>query len=618
MKDMKQVVAQVKLAYDIVEYIQQSGVSLKQRGNKWIGLCVFHNEKTPSFSVDSHFQNYRCFGCGASGDIFSFVEKNEHLEFMEAVKKLAEDKNITIEFDSSSNVDYKSLRACIKSAANFYVSEFRKLSKTHPAVVEIADRKLSLKSSLYGYAPEGRNKLYNYLKNEGFSDDSILLTGVCKKSEKTGAIFDFWQGRLMFFVTDISGRPIGFSGKKLFEEDKMGKYVNSSDSVLFDKGNSLYNIHKAKSVAAEKKTLYVNEGQFDVSAMIEAGLPNSVASLGTAFTLNQGLMARRLVSENGKIVFCFDGDKAGIEAANKVFKNIPSIHSQSYAVPFPDDMDPCDYSKDNGAEELANYIEKNTIPLVEFVIDNMAKDYDMDSALDRSKYIDAVAKILATITSTPLRESYIRRVSLDSFTPVDAVREIVSNSSSLAVSEEIKKEETEESKESTVRDYEVNSEIEQEDQISYDDLVSLIEESSPHSAAAKVLTIAFIDNRFAKILVKHKEYMPSEFKSIVDDLTKLVEEYETLIPELFERSDIIRYITDSNLLPFSHMMSFEMYTEHFKFLLNFLKKSKERGNTSYIQGNIVRALQKSRNVDNPIDLLEKALNKEQSLREKVS
>lgn len=615
-KDIKAIVSKVKLAYDIVDYIQQSGVSLRQRGSKNIGLCPFHNEKTPSFSVDSHFQNYRCFGCGASGDIFSFVEKYEHLEFMEAVKKLAEDKNIAIDFDSSSNVDYKSLRSCIKAAANFYVSEFRKLPKNHPAVVEITDRNLSVKSSLYGYAPEGRNSMYNYLKNEGFSDETILLTGVCKKSEKTGTIFDFWQGRLMFFVTDISGRPIGFSGKKLFEEDKMGKYVNSSDSILFDKGNSLYNIHKAKSVASDKKLIYVNEGQFDVSAMIEAGMPNSVASLGTAFTLNQGLMARRLVSENGRIVFCFDGDSAGIEAANKVFKNIPSIHSQSYAVSFPEDMDPCDYSLKYGKEELAKYIKDNTIPLVEFVIDNMSKDYDMDSTLDRSKYINSVAKVLATITNISLRESYIRKVSLDSFTPVDTVREIVSQAtpSSLNESDQIEQEESDHNQ-PVLRNYESPTTMD-ENELSYEDFITLINESNTHNAAAKVLSIAMIDNRFASVVVKNIKYFPAEFKSIIENLNNLIEEHDKLIPELFDRSDIIRYIIDSNLFPFSHLMTLETYKEHFKFLLVFLKNNKLRNNTSYIQGNIAKTLQKSRNVDNPVEILEKALLKEKELREK--
>lgn len=631
MKDMKQAVAQVKLAYDIVDYIQQAGVTLKQRGNKWIGLCPFHNEKTPSFSVDSHFQNYRCFGCGANGDLFSFVEKYEHLEFMEAVRRLAEDKNIVIELESSSasNIDYKSLRACIKSAANFYVKEFRKLPAEHPAVVEITERGLSTKKTLFGYAPSGRNTLFKHLKEEGFSEETILLTGVCKKSEKTGNIFDFWQGRLMFFVTDISGRPIGFSGRKLYEEDKMGKYVNSSDGVLFDKSNSLYNIHQAKSKAAELKTLYVNEGQFDVAAMVESGLSNSVASLGTAFTVNQGLMARRLVSESGKIVFCFDGDAAGVEAANKVFKNIPLIHSQSYAVPFPDDTDPCDYRMSHGAEKLAEYVNKNSIPLVEFVIDNMAKEYNMDSTLDRSKYIDAVSKVLATITNIPLRESYIRRVSLDSFTPVDAVRDIVnqsiplSSADSSSTNSEVLIEENSEESTSPVRDYEniVSEEHNSaNDEISYEDFVALINESHVHSAVAKLLNIAFIEIRFTPFLVSKKQFIPSEFNSIIEDLEKISksENSKQLIPELFERSDIVRYIMDNNLLPFGHMMNGEMYKSHFKYLLNFLEKTRHQDNLNYVQGNIVKALQKSKNIDNPVDLLEKAIQKEMSLRAKIS
>jgi len=625
-KDFKKVVAEVKLAYDIVDYIQQSGITLKQRGNKNLGLCPFHSEKSPSFTVDSHFQNYRCFGCGEHGDLISFVEKYERLDFMEAVRKLAEDKNIAIEINSDSTIDYKSLKSCIRSAANFFVKEFRKLNEDHPAKLEITNRGLSTRGFLYGYAPEGRNTLFNFLKEQGFTEETILLTGVCRKSDKTGYVRDFWQGRLMFVITDISGRPIGFSGRKLYETDTMGKYVNSSDGPLFDKGNALFNIEKAKKQASDEQIIYVNEGQFDVVALVESGLSNVVASSGTAFTTNQALMCRRLVSDSGKIVFCFDGDKAGIEAALKVFKNTPAIHSQSYVVSFPEGMDPCDYKDKYGSEELVKHIQETQIPLVEFVINNIASKYKLESALDRSNYVEEVAKTLITISNIPLRESYIRRVSLDSFTPVEVVREIVSKSKSVSPEKAVEQinisqndtpqDDSKEKEYFAARNYEESAveETEKESYVSYEDLVSLIKHDNSYSAAAKILSLTLSEPRFIPALLHNEKLMPLGFESIVEDL-KTLQDKETLIPELFDRSDVVNFIVNSNLLPFSHLMNVEHQKKHFKYLMSFLKKIETEEKADYVRSNIAKVLQKSSNVDSPVELLEKALKKEKKMLE---
>lgn len=623
-KDFKKIVAEVKMAYDIVDYIQQAGITLKQRGNKSIGLCPFHTEKTPSFNVDSHFQNFRCFGCGEHGDLLSFVEKYERLDFMEAVLKLAEDKNIAVEIDTENSIDYKSLRACIKAVANFFVKEFRTLNEDHPAKQEITKRGLSVKGFLYGYAPEGRDSLYKFLKGKGFSDDTIMMTGVCRKNAENGSVWDFWQGRLMFFITDISGRPIGFSGRKLYETDKAGKYVNSSDTPLFDKSNALFNIEKAKKEASDNQVLYVNEGQFDVVALVESGLNNVVASSGTAFTTNQALMCRRLVSDSGKIVFCFDGDKAGREAAMKVFKNTPAIHAQSYVVSFPEGMDPCDYKMKYGAEELKNLVENSRVPLVEFVMQNIGDKYDMSSALERSNYIEEVAKVLTTISNVPLRESYIRRIALDSFTPVEAVREVVSKAQNNAASVERKKRDSSEDKTSKVeepelRDYEKNVEpvtednaTESTDFISYEDMVDFIGSDKTYNAVAKLLNLTFTEHRFLPALVKNKKIIPEPFWNIIDDMEKNAD-MEKWIPELFERSDVVRYILDANLLPFSHLMDTERQKKHYKFLLSYLNKVSLSDRKNYVRTSISKALQKSEHLDSPVELFEKALAKEKRM-----
>lgn len=428
MSDLKNAIAQVKLAYDIADYISSSGVTLRPAGvNKQKGLCCFHNERTPSFTVDTHFQNYRCFGCGANGDIIKFVQAYEHLEFFDALKKLAEDKGIDLNLDGEkSSIDYTSLRKAMRSVANFFYAEFKKLDDDHPAKQEVANRGLDSRKFLYGYAPNGRQTLYRHLKSEGFSDEVILQTGACSQYTKDDGsktpISDFWRGRLMFYITDVTGKPIGWSGRKLYEDDQRGKYVNSRDGILFDKSASLFNIDKAKEKAVADKTVYVNEGQFDVAAMSAAGLTNAVASSGTAFTEKQGLMLRRLVGEDGRLIFCFDGDSAGRAAAQKVFETVPIIHGQAYVVSLPDGYDPCDYRLENGDEALVQYINDNTVPLVEFILDQVAAGYDLHSEIEKSQYVSAAARVLATLSSNVLKEAYSRHVSLISFTSLDVVK----------------------------------------------------------------------------------------------------------------------------------------------------------------------------------------------------
>lgn len=622
-KDFKAVVSEVKLAYDIVDYVQQAGISLKQRGATYLGLCPFHNERTPSFNVNSNFQNYRCFGCGANGDLISFVENYERLDFMEAVRKLAEEKNIEIEVTNEDSIDYKSLRACLKTSANFYVKEFRKLEDDHPAKKEITkdDRGLSLRGYIYGYAPEGRNTLFNYLKQQGFKEDTILLSGVCKKSEQTGIVRDFWQGRLMFVITDISGRPIGFSGRKLYETDKMGKYVNSSDGPLFDKSNALFNIQKAKKKASDDGIIYVSEGQFDTIAMIESGIDNVVASSGTAFTNNQALMCRRLVSESGKIVFCFDGDEAGKKAALKVFKNSPIIHSQSYVVAFPEGMDPCDYRVKNGSDALKEYVETTEIPLVEFVMNTIAEKYNFSSALDRNNYVTEVSKILATIAHVPLRESYVRRVALNATTPVDSVRNIVAGVKTQESYDEpviIEDDDEESSDSSSLRNYDAVDANQEDDYVSYDDFVSLIENDMTYSAAARLCNIVFSDPRFLPAFLAKSKDMPVGFESIVMNMQDYKEDADKVvfIPELFDRSDVVRYIMDSNLFPLSHLMDLQSLKKHFVYLQNYVRKAAERENSDFVKSNIAKILDQTDNVDKPVDLLRKALAKEEALLKK--
>lgn len=430
---MKELIAEIKATQDIVDYIQSAAVSLKpSSAGKYKGLCPFHSEKSPSFYVDSNFQNYKCFGCGESGDLVSFVQQYENLGFRDSVKKLAEIAGIDYDLDDDGpSFDYKAIRHCVQAAHDFFVKNFSKLDNDHIAKKDIlVDRGLELDSMDYGYSAESKTSLYKHLKSKGFSDDVILQAGLATKWEKTGNITDFWNGRLMFTIKDPTGKPVGFSGRKLFDTDKRGKYVNSPDGPVFDKSSVLFNQSEAKMEAKDTATIYVSEGQFDVVAIATSGLPNVVASSGTAFTKKQLLMCSRMVGETGKIIFCFDGDAAGKKAAYKIFSMAEELQSQCYVVSLPKGEDPCDFRKKRGPKKLRKYLESKAVSIVDFVLDVIAERYDLSEPAQVSRYVEEAAVVLKTVSSPSLRATYSKRVALRSMMSVSTIDEAVAKAKS--------------------------------------------------------------------------------------------------------------------------------------------------------------------------------------------
>ena len=599
----KEAIATVKRAYSIDDYIQQSGVSLKRTGaGKSVGLCPFHSEKTPSFAVNDQFQNFRCFGCGASGDILIYVQRTENLDFVEALTKLADDKGIEISLDGvDSSVDYRSLRALLKDAANFFHREFKKLPEDHVAVKEVTDRGLSVKAMLYGYAPDG-NALYKFLSSQGYTDELIVQAGVCAKSDKSGRVFDFWQGRLMFFVTDITGKPIGFSGRQLFE-DSRGKYVNSPETPLFYKSSSLYNVQNAKTDAFSEKVVHVTEGQFDVGAFVESGMKNTVASLGTAFTEKQGLICRRLVGSDGRIVFCFDGDQAGIDAAVKVFKHIPSIHAQSYVVNFPDKQDPCDFRQANGADTLNAYVLKNQKPMVEFILDVIAGKHDLETNLGVARYIDEAATVLKTISSQTLREVFAKKVALDSFSNIDTVKKAVSIAKPMIDPTVHNVDESEDAEKA------VRPEVDVDDELDQDVLIEMIAGSNDYNAAARLIAISLLYPQIIRVLIKSRPFIPADLVWAIDDIAK-IEEGVKILAEDFTYSKVMSYIMSENFFPLSDIMQPEDMKEQFIYLREYLKGRKVAINMEIFHRRSAKVLEDSTD----IAMLTKVLDKENTYR----
>lgn len=576
--DFKVALAEVKSAYDIVEYMKSSGVDLKPAGvGKWKANCVFHNEKTPSMTVNESFQNYRCFGCDAKGDLLSFVMNYEHLSFMEALTKLADDKGISLDLSKDeSGIDYKSLQNILRAAANFYCLHFNKLADDHPAKKEIEDRGLVHDNSLpeglkYGYSPSG-NALYKYLTKKGYSDDLILQSGLCRKSETSGDIFDFFRSRLMFIFTDRYNKPVGFSSRKLYEDDTRGKYVNSSESPLFKKSSVLYNHFLSRKPAGTEKTIYVVEGQFDVAAFMAAGLSNAVAASGTAFTRDHVNECRKLVGGSGRLVFCFDGDEAGAKAASKVFMGFPDIHEDAYVVTFPEGTDPCDYRQSEGDQALVDYVS-SPMTIVEFMIRRTKEKHDLSSVVGRANYVDEAASIVKTVTNLTLRENCLRLLSLESMTPVNVVRDAV------AAARPMKFEEvTEEAHvDAAPEGGEVSSEEEVETPSEEDivvDLRDLAAKDPRVDLAARFINLGMTRKMWRKSVVRSRDLLPEVFYPFIEELESL-EDKESVFPELFGDASVASLLLSDDFSPFYRFMELEELKEHFIFLHGRLERMVE-------------------------------------------
>lgn len=408
--NLKKLVAKVKESYDIADYVESRGIQLKDSGNRLIGLCPFHNDKTPSMNVSRGFQNYKCFSCDASGDIINFVCELDNLSFVDALVQLAEGKGISVEkyqktLNTSENTS--NLKEALKIAEDFFVENFKILPDSHPAIVEITKRGLKREGFNYGYAPKG-NLLIEELKKRKVSPSTAIEAGLINKS-KNGKMFDKWQNRLMFFIKDISGNTVGFSGRILDDSDFGGKYVNSPATPLFQKNSLLFNLSEARKFLRENdNTLYVVEGQFDVIALHNSGIKSVVASSGTAFTNKQVGICNRIVGEKGKIVFCFDNDEAGKKALLSVFEETSKIHEKIY-VSSLGEKDPCDYRLKNGSEKLVEKISQHK-PIVEHVL-KLFLSKGVSNVADKRKRLSEVSQALSKVSDKALLYFYSEKVA---------------------------------------------------------------------------------------------------------------------------------------------------------------------------------------------------------------
>lgn len=387
-------------------------ITLTKRGKTWWACCPFHFEKTPSFAINEVEQYYHCFGCGASGDVISFVQKFESLDFYDTCKKLAEYAGMELpEYQADENLvvikkKREKIYQILIDTARFYYSNL-KTPASKPALEYLAKRKLDMqtvKEFGIGYST-GWNELVVHLKKLGYKEEEMLDSGVIEKKE--GKLFDAMGKRLCFPIFNIYGNIVGFSARVL-EKTDFAKYKNTAQTLVFDKSKCIYGISQLKKLKSSEKIneVVIVEGQMDVISLYKAGIKNAVACMGTALTSNH---ARDLKRFADKVILCFDGDGAGKKATLRSIEILVSAGINVYVVTIPNGNDPDEYVNMYGKSEWDKLI-KGALYWVEFLIRDYEKTYNLDKLEEKNKFIRDSLNIVKKLPTQSEQEIYLKLI----------------------------------------------------------------------------------------------------------------------------------------------------------------------------------------------------------------
>ena len=403
------IINEIKYRNDIETTISQY-VNLKRRGKNLVGLCPFHSEKTPSFTVYPENGSFYCFGCGVGGDVFTFTGLIENLDYIESVKLLAERSGITLPqdgYDDSMQRLKKRIYDINRDTARFFHA-FLMSPGGKWALDYLTGRGLTVKTIKHfglGAAPDSWDALIHHLKEKGYTESDMLAANVIGKSQR-GSLYDRFRKRVMFPIINIRGNIVAFSGRAMPGEDKQGgKYVNTADTPVYKKSENLFGINFAKNVCSERVILV--EGNMDVISLHQAGFENTVAPLGTAFTTEQANLLSRYTKE---IVLMLDADAAGQKAVRRASELLENTGLSVRVVVVPDGKDPDEYIKKNGKERFAALLE-GAVSDMEYKLLTAAKDINLDNEDGKLKYLAAAAEIIAASDDIMTRDIYIGRLS---------------------------------------------------------------------------------------------------------------------------------------------------------------------------------------------------------------
>ncbi len=395
---------------DIVDVVSQY-VTLKRKGRNYFGICPFHNEKSPSFSVSPDKQIFHCFGCGVGGNVFHFISKAENISFIESVQLLAE--RVGMQLPKDSNVEDEriaNLKSKVyevnKATAEFYHQNLYKPTSKN-AQEYIKKRKLdnnTLKSFLIGYAGSN-NELFSFLKSKGFKEEEMLASSLIGKTE-SGRFYDKFKNRIMFPIQDIRNRVIAFGGRVL--DDSKPKYINSPENIVYNKGRNLFGLNVAKREhSGVLKRILIVEGYMDAISLYQRGITNVVASLGTALTDAQGRLLRK---NSEQVILGYDADGAGQTAIMRGMEILKNMGIDIRVLQISGAKDPDEFVIKYGPDRFRKCMD-NSISIVEYKVKNLRKNLNLDNTSDKIKFLNEIAKILSEVDNSMEREIYIDKIS---------------------------------------------------------------------------------------------------------------------------------------------------------------------------------------------------------------
>lgn len=418
-EDVKAVRDAVPIDAVVSEYLQLRNAG----GGNLKGLCPFHDEKSPSFHVSPSKGLFHCFGCQAGGDTLAFVMRIEHLTFSEAVERLAAQAGITLRYERGGYAPGRQagertrLVEAHRAAAAYYAEQLAS-PEGETGLRFLAERGFDQAAAGrfgVGYAPAGWDHAVRFLRGRGFTDRELLASGIAQEGRRGGPI-DRFRGRLIWPVRDITGEVVGFGARRLREDDTGPKYLNTPETPLFHKSQMLYGIDLAKRDIARRNQAVVVEGYTDVMACHLAGVTTAIATCGTAFGGEHVKILRRVLMDSssshsaGEVVFTFDGDAAGQQAALRAFEDDQKFAARTSIAITPGGMDPCELRLAEGDEAVAKLVESRS-PLFDFAITSIVRQHNLDTAEGRSAALEHAAPIVAGIKDGSLQHEYAVRLA---------------------------------------------------------------------------------------------------------------------------------------------------------------------------------------------------------------
>jgi DNA primase len=406
-----EIIDQVRQTANILEIASQY-TTLKRSGRRHVGLCPFHSEKTPSFTLDEEKQLFHCFGCGAGGDIFTLVMEKENLSFAEALRYLAQKYHITMPERERLSPQYKRLEDNIfkltESALAFFKKNLFNTSEGRKALEYLKKRQISdeiIQKFKIGYAPNSWDSLISFFQSQKVSPELLEKAGLVIYNPKKESYYDRFRGRIIFPIFSESGKALAFGGRSLFDAEP--KYLNSPDTPIFTKGKFLYGLNFSKESIREQEEIILVEGYTDYVSLYQAGITNLAASLGTSLTPDQISLAKRFTR---KMIISFDGDSAGLKAASRAVSLGFEKGMQTRFIQIPQEFDPDSYLKKYGTEAFRDLIKKSVSGL-HFLIRIQTQGVKPGSPEEKAKIIRSIVGEISKVPDPVVRSEYLKQIS---------------------------------------------------------------------------------------------------------------------------------------------------------------------------------------------------------------